>query len=619
MVQNKITPQLIQVENPNPVDVLKVLQLQSQPQGVRKTTGFCPKRRSGSGPDVAYRISRQAQISAPTRQLFPGKFPEDFSIMALVKPKSGLQAFLLSVYNQHGIQQLGLELGRSPVFLYEDQNGRPAPEDYPIFRGVNLADGKWHRVALSVSKKQVTLFLDCKKKMSRPLPRGNQPVIDTRGITVFGTRLLDEEVFEGDIQQLLISASPQSAYEYCEDYSPDCDGTAHKPQAQEAQQRPSRPQYSDVDVEDYYGYTYYYGPGMDRTDSPPLPLGGASEQKPAKAPTKPKPKQPQKRQLMGTSPSYAKTGVKNGKYPGNGKSPNNGKYPGNGKSYGGGGGGSKAASVGRSSATKNSPGKSGNQAYAGTGGVRSPGNSYQQDVGLQPTEEPWGVHEYPDYTLPPDAGGTYWDESPTGEASPPAPSSPQGEEEVSGPRPAEEEAFTEEEVPRVGLEYEYGQAHFGEGEEPSELGPVLSAETPHSGGAVRGARGYKGEKGEPAVIEPGMLVEGPPGPEGPPGISGPSGTQGPPGPPGDPGERGAPGRSGLPGSDGTPGPPGTSMMLPFRFGSGGGDKGPVVSAQEAQAQAILQQARYKKRGKIQSSRLLQDSENEDMKHFLHRT
>lgn len=29
----------------------------------------------------------------------------------------------------------------------------------------------------------------------------------------------------------------------------------------------------------------------------------------------------------------------------------------------------------------------------------------------------------------------------------------------------------------------------------------------------------------------------------------------------------------------------------FRFGSGGGDKGPVVAAQEAQAQAILQQAR----------------------------
>lgn len=62
--------------------------------------------------------------------------------MALVKAQSGLQAFLLSIYSEQGIQQLGIEMGRSPVFLYEDQNGKPAPEDYPLFRGVNLADGK---------------------------------------------------------------------------------------------------------------------------------------------------------------------------------------------------------------------------------------------------------------------------------------------------------------------------------------------------------------------------------------------------------------------------------------------------------------------------------------------
>lgn len=62
--------------------------------------------------------------------------------MALVKAQAGLQAFLLSIYSEQGIQQLGIEIGRSPVFLYEDQNGKPAPEDYPLLKGVNLADGK---------------------------------------------------------------------------------------------------------------------------------------------------------------------------------------------------------------------------------------------------------------------------------------------------------------------------------------------------------------------------------------------------------------------------------------------------------------------------------------------
>ncbi|XP_069024740.1 neurofilament heavy polypeptide-like, partial [Embiotoca jacksoni] len=216
----------------DPVDVLRALQVPSLPEGVKKVPGFCTSRRSSS-PDHAYRITKKAQISAPTKQLFSGLFPENFSIMALVKPQAGLQAFLLSIYSEQGIQQLGIELGRSPVFLYEDQNGKPAPEDYPLFRGVNLADGKWHRIAFSVSKKNVTLLLDCKKKMTRPLPRGNNAEVDTNGITVFGARLLDEEVFQGDIQQLLIASNAQAAYDFCEHYSPECDSPLPKTQAQD--------------------------------------------------------------------------------------------------------------------------------------------------------------------------------------------------------------------------------------------------------------------------------------------------------------------------------------------------------------------------------------------------
>lgn len=49
----------------------------------------------------------------------------------------------------------------------------------------------------------MTLLLDCKKKMTRPLPRGNNAEIDTNGITVFGARLLDEEVFQVRNEEML--------------------------------------------------------------------------------------------------------------------------------------------------------------------------------------------------------------------------------------------------------------------------------------------------------------------------------------------------------------------------------------------------------------------------------
>uniref|UniRef100_A0A7N6AVP9 Fibrillar collagen NC1 domain-containing protein n=1 Tax=Anabas testudineus TaxID=64144 RepID=A0A7N6AVP9_ANATE len=219
----------------------RILDFHSLPEGVTKTTGFCSHRRSTQGPDEAYRVSKDAQLSAPTKQLYPGDaFPEDFSIMATVKPNKGSQSFLLSVYNEQGIQQLGLEVGRSPVFLYEDHAGKPTPEDYPLFRGVNLADGKWHRVAISVHKQTITLILDCKKKTTQKLLRSPDPVIDTKGIIVFGTRILDEEVFEGDIQQLMIVADHRAAYDYCEHYSPDCEVPA-----------PDQPQNQDPKTDEY--------------------------------------------------------------------------------------------------------------------------------------------------------------------------------------------------------------------------------------------------------------------------------------------------------------------------------------------------------------------------------
>lgn len=51
-------------------------------------------------------------------------------------------------------------------------------------------------MAISVEKKKVTIIADCKKKITKPLHRSDHTSIDTNGITVFGTRILDEGVFQ---------------------------------------------------------------------------------------------------------------------------------------------------------------------------------------------------------------------------------------------------------------------------------------------------------------------------------------------------------------------------------------------------------------------------------------
>uniref|UniRef100_A0A8C7Q639 Fibrillar collagen NC1 domain-containing protein n=1 Tax=Oncorhynchus mykiss TaxID=8022 RepID=A0A8C7Q639_ONCMY len=476
--------QATHVRAAEPVDVLKVLEFHNSPEGVRKTSGFCTNRRA-SKPDTAYRVGKLAQISAPTKQLFPGGvFPEDFSILTTLRPKAGLQSFLLSVYSEQGVQQLGVEVGRSPVFLYEDQSGKPAPEDYPLFRSLNLADGKWHRVAISVEKKTVTIIVDCKQKITKPLLRSDRASINTNGITVFGTRILDEEVFQGDIQQLLIVADPKAAYDYCEHYSPDCETPhGHSLQAQQP--------------EDEVNYTQFY----DYSE-----VEGETENVP--------------------TDEYELNNV-DGEYT---------EYTDSELDYG------------TVEGTQT-------QSPIATSG---PNEAVEEEIVAG------------DYVV---TGAAPLSQEPTGAPEAGLDSVDPGVDEYD---------FKEYDLGGVldNKQYEYGVY--------DEYGNV-AAELPNHMDTVEEEVGL-GVPAETEEFTQTAVSMAPLAPRLRGGLPGPSGLHGPPGVAGDPGDRGPAGRAGLAGADGLPGPPGTMLMLPFRFG-GDGEKGPVVSAQEAQAQAILSQAR----------------------------
>uniref|UniRef100_A0A3B3T2K4 Thrombospondin-like N-terminal domain-containing protein n=1 Tax=Paramormyrops kingsleyae TaxID=1676925 RepID=A0A3B3T2K4_9TELE len=178
-------------------------------EGVSLEAGLCAARNDTAKIDAAYRIGKEMRLSVPTKQLFPDSaFPEDFSLMATVRPKKGTRSSLLSLYDARGVQQLGLEVGPSPVLLYADHQGLPPPELYPTFSTVDLADGNWHRIAYSVQGKATTLYLDCEEVQTLELARGDDPVISTEGIAMFGARLQHDEVFEvscmDEVDSLLI-------------------------------------------------------------------------------------------------------------------------------------------------------------------------------------------------------------------------------------------------------------------------------------------------------------------------------------------------------------------------------------------------------------------------------
>ena len=56
----------------NPIDVLKVLELSEDMEGVSLESGLCTGRQGRQETDLSYKIDKKIQLSAPTNQLFPG-------------------------------------------------------------------------------------------------------------------------------------------------------------------------------------------------------------------------------------------------------------------------------------------------------------------------------------------------------------------------------------------------------------------------------------------------------------------------------------------------------------------------------------------------------------------
>lgn len=88
--------------------------------------------------------------------------------------------------------------------------------------GETINDGRWHRLGLAVKSDTATLILDCEEKDTLTLNRSLESSPANTGVFLVGQRLLDDAIFTGDIQQMLVLPGPEHAYEVCTTYMPPC-------------------------------------------------------------------------------------------------------------------------------------------------------------------------------------------------------------------------------------------------------------------------------------------------------------------------------------------------------------------------------------------------------------
>uniref|UniRef100_A0A8C4Q067 Thrombospondin-like N-terminal domain-containing protein n=1 Tax=Eptatretus burgeri TaxID=7764 RepID=A0A8C4Q067_EPTBU len=169
-------------------DLLQALSLSTLPQGVTRSQGRCHSSH-------AFHLGQEAQVVAPARDILPGTY-RDFSLLATVRIKQGSRPVLLALYDANGSERLALRLGTDVLLAYQDKNKRPPPQRFPLFPAVNIADGRWHRVALSVHKRSATLYVDCVPTPKHHLQRSLSDNLPNNGVLLLGRTVMEDEALE---------------------------------------------------------------------------------------------------------------------------------------------------------------------------------------------------------------------------------------------------------------------------------------------------------------------------------------------------------------------------------------------------------------------------------------
>lgn len=85
-----------------------------------------------------------------------------------------------------------LSLGNDVILYYsttQDDEGKA------ISFGIDISDGKWHRLGISVKGNTVTLILDCTQQISKELRRNLDERIDINGIVIIGQQIVDGDMY----------------------------------------------------------------------------------------------------------------------------------------------------------------------------------------------------------------------------------------------------------------------------------------------------------------------------------------------------------------------------------------------------------------------------------------
>ncbi|KAM9460559.1 protein kinase C-binding protein NELL1-like isoform 2-T2 [Clarias gariepinus] len=198
------------------VDLIRELDLSNATHGISQTAGLHNSSKAFLFRDAQRAVQLPSQITEEILELLRNK--KEFTFMASIQQKTSTSGVLFSIHESDfsffELESSGL---REEIRYKYHHKGKQRSETFPY----RLADGQWHKIALSVSGSHLLLHVDCNRIYEREIDPSEMAL--TAGSSIWlGQHSYRHGLFKGSMQDVKLVFSPNGYIMQCPSLNRTC-------------------------------------------------------------------------------------------------------------------------------------------------------------------------------------------------------------------------------------------------------------------------------------------------------------------------------------------------------------------------------------------------------------
>uniref|UniRef100_A0A8C7CJC3 Neural EGFL like 1 n=1 Tax=Oncorhynchus kisutch TaxID=8019 RepID=A0A8C7CJC3_ONCKI len=198
------------------IDIINELDFANAIYGITQVAGLHNNSKAFLFRDVGRAVHAPAHITEKVVELFRSK--SEFTFLASIQQKTSTSGVIFSIHeSEHSYFELESSGLREEIRYHYRYKGKPRSESFPY----RLADGQWHKIALSISATHLLLHVDCNRIYERVI---DPPQMDlTLGSGVWlGQHSHKHGLFKGTIQDVKFIFAPNGYITQCPNLNRSC-------------------------------------------------------------------------------------------------------------------------------------------------------------------------------------------------------------------------------------------------------------------------------------------------------------------------------------------------------------------------------------------------------------